>query len=188
MDATGKPIPQDRKVNNGGGRKFHEGPLRVQWDEDAPVTLHGYLPFLSEYLRAGGVFRHFVENCPVKFKSNNAPDVADVLGTLVLSLLSGHTRYNHAQSLYGDSVAAGLLGIMKMVSHDSLRRAFAAADEDALRLWLQGELRRCYEPLLSERYILDLDPTVKPLYGHQEGAEIGYNPKKPGRPSHCLHS
>ena len=26
------------------------------------------------------------------------------------------------------------------------------------------------------------------LYGHQEGAEIGYNPKKPGRPSHCYHS
>ena len=41
------------------------------------------------------------------------------------------------------------------------------------------------EPLLSEPWILDVDTTVKPLYGHQEGAVVGYNPKKPGRPSHC---
>jgi hypothetical protein len=44
------------------------------------------------------------------------------------------------------------------------------------------------EPLLSEPWILDVDTTIKPLYGHQEGAELGYNPKKPGRPSHCYHT
>lgn len=42
--------------------------------------------------------------------------------------------------------------------------------------------------MLHEPYILDLDTTVKPLYGHQEGAEIGYNPHKPGRPSHVYHT
>jgi len=35
---------------------------------------------------------------------------------------------------------------------------------------------------------LDMDVTVKPLYGHQQGAQIGYNPQKPGRPSHVYHS
>jgi hypothetical protein len=29
---------------------------------------------------------------------------------------------------------------------------------------------------------------VKTLYGEQEGAEIGYNPHKPGRPSHAYHT
>jgi hypothetical protein len=33
-----------------------------------------------------------------------------------------------------------------------------------------------------------MDSTVKPLYGHQEGAVLGYNPKKPGRPSHVYHT
>jgi hypothetical protein len=28
---------------------------------------------------------------------------------------------------------------------------------------------------------------VKPLYGHQEDAQVGYNPQKPGRPSHVYH-
>jgi hypothetical protein len=44
------------------------------------------------------------------------------------------------------------------------------------------------EPLLAEPWILDVDTTVKPLYGHQQGAVVGYNPKKPGRPSHCYHT
>ena len=35
---------------------------------------------------------------------------------------------------------------------------------------------------------LDADTTIKPLYGTQEGAVVGYNPHKPGRPSHCYHT
>jgi hypothetical protein len=41
---------------------------------------------------------------------------------------------------------------------------------------------------LQEPWILDVDSTVKPLYGHQQDAKVGYNPTKPGRPSHVYHS
>ena len=40
----------------------------------------------------------------------------------------------------------------------------------------------------EEAWALDVDTTVKPLYGHQEEARVGYNPQKPGRPSHAYHS
>ncbi len=43
-------------------------------------------------------------------------------------------------------------------------------------------------PLLNAPWILDVDVTIKPLYGKQEGAVLGYNPKKPGRPSHAYHT
>lgn len=33
-----------------------------------------------------------------------------------------------------------------------------------------------------------MDVTIKPIYGHQEGAEIGYNPHQPGRPCHAYHT
>lgn len=33
-----------------------------------------------------------------------------------------------------------------------------------------------------------MDSTVKTLYGREEGAKIGYNPRKPGRPSHAYHT
>ncbi len=45
-----------------------------------------------------------------------------------------------------------------------------------------------YEALLEEPWAWDVDTTVKPLCGHQEAAKVGYNPQKPGRPSHAYHS
>lgn len=36
--------------------------------------------------------------------------------------------------------------------------------------------------------MLDIDTTVKTVFGRQEGAEVGYNPHKPGRPSHSPHT
>jgi hypothetical protein len=108
--------------------------------------------------------------------------------TLLLSVLAGHKRYAHINSIRNDGVNPELLGMSKVVSEDSVRRAFGDIDETACRGWLGRHLRKCYEPLLEEDWILDIDTTVKPLYGHQEGAERGYNPVKPGRPSHVYHS
>lgn len=186
MSATGKVTPSSIKVK--GKLLTCGGSLSYRWDEDVPITFHGHMSFFAEFLHAGGLFERFVRKCPLSYSSNNAPEVGDVLGTMIMSVLSGHTRYRHAQSLYGDKVAASLLGIGKIVSYDSFRKAFAKADAEKSASWLQEELYRCYEPLLTSGYVLDIDPTVKPLYGKQEGAEVGYNPKKPGRPSHCYHT
>jgi hypothetical protein len=76
----------------------------------------------------------------------------------------------------------------KVISDDSARRALYKLDESDGIHWLQDHLYRCYSPLLSQPWILDVDVTVKPLYGKQEGAVVGYNPKKPGRPSHTYHT
>src|SRR5512134_2721164 len=68
------------------------------------------------------------------------------------------------------------------------RRALAKIDEAAGVDWLQRHLDYTFRPLLGEPWILDVDTTVKPLYGRQEGAVVGYNPHKPGRPSHTYHT
>jgi len=75
-----------------------------------------------------------------------------------------------------------------VVAEDTVRRFLKAIDAQAGIAWLQAHLDACGAPLLSAPWILDVDVTVKPLYGHQEGAVIGYNPKKPGRPSHTYHT
>jgi len=72
----------------------------------------------------------------------------------------------------------------KVVSEDAVRRAFAAIDEDGGAVWVRRHLDYCTAP----PWILDIDTTMKPLYGHQEGAVTGYNPKKPGRPSCSYHT
>ena len=148
------------------------GVVYSEKDTGSPITMHGYLPHFVQYLHESGQLDDFIKNCPLTYTSNNAPKVKDVLGTTILSILSGHTRYCHAASLYGDTIAAEMLGIDKIVSHDSATRGLDKMHEDEVHKWLRGSYQKVYEPLLRTPYILDLDPTVKVLYGHQEGAEF----------------
>jgi hypothetical protein len=164
------------------------GPIRVEWDQEAALTPLGQLPFFIDFLKTSGLFDAFVADCPLRYASPNAPKKRDVLGTAMLSMLAGHKRYAHIAALRCDAVLPELLGMKKVVSEDAVRRAFKAIDESEGAAWLRGHLQYCVEPLLAEPWILDVDTTIKPLYGHQEGAVLGYNPKKPGRPSHCYHT
>ena len=77
--------------------------------------------------------------------------------------------------------------MQRVRSEDAVRRAFQQGEEEAYTVWTRQHLAATYEPLLSEPWVLDMDATVKPLYGHQEQAVLGYNPGKPGRPSHVYH-
>ena len=66
------------------GRRFH-----VEWDPQAPVTAMGQLVFFSQFLATGGLFSEWVRTCPLRFSSPNAPSLNDLLGTIMLSVLSG---------------------------------------------------------------------------------------------------
>jgi hypothetical protein len=164
------------------------GRVHVEWDDQAPVTPLGQMPFFIDYLKQAGVFDAWVADCPLHLSSPNAPRKRDLLGTLMLSVLAGHRRYAHITALRCDPVNTELLGMKRAVSEDSVRRGLAKIEEMQGLSWLQSHLDYTTTPLLSEPWVLDMDSTVKPLYGHQEGAELGYNPAKPGRPSHCYHT
>lgn len=166
----------------------YNGRLFVEWDSQAAVTPLAQLPFFIQFLKIGYRFAPWTEDCPLVYHSPNAPEKTDVLGSLFLSILSGHNRYSHMTALLSDGVNSKLLGMNKVVSDDSARRALKKIDEIDGINWLQAHLQSCYEPLLNIDWILDCDTTIKPLYGRQEGAEVGYNPHKPGRPSHTYHT
>ena len=125
---------------------------------------------------------------PFAYASPNAPDVRNVVGTAVLAILAGFTRYCHIERLRRDAACAALLGLTKIVSDESLRRGLKKCDEATLDSWLARHERESCEPLLQYDYVMDVDNSVKCIFGHQEGAELGYNPQKPGRPSHNYHT
>src|SRR6266571_1149124 len=164
------------------------GKIQFRWVPDAAVSSLGQMPFFIEFLKTSGLFDRWVDDCPLVYTSPNAPQKRDVLGTILLSVLSGHWRYAHISAVRGDGVNPDLLGMTKVASEDSVRRALKAMEKNESERWMKRHLKACYEPLLEEPWILDMDSTVKPLYGHQEDAKLGYNPTKPGRPSHVYHS
>lgn len=165
------------------GRQVH-----VRWNTGQAATPFGQMAYFAEFLNLTGVYRRWVESCPLSYSSPNGSKVADVLGTLFLSVLSGHWRYAYIAALRADGVSAGLLGMGRIVAEDTVRRALSAMEEHVGMSWLQEHLDASVMALLSAPWILDTDVTVKPLYGKQEGALLGYNPHKPGRPSHAYHT
>lgn len=108
------------------GRRFH-----VEWDPLAPVAPLGQLVFCSQFLASSGLYSQWVAACPLRYTSPRAPSVGDVLGTAVLAILSGACRYAHVTALRGDQVNPPGLGMEKVVSEDSLRRAFQDASTGA---------------------------------------------------------
>ncbi|PCI36611.1 MAG: transposase [Thiotrichales bacterium] len=165
-----------------------DGKVNIEWDQEATVTPLGQLPFFIEFLKISNLFEPFVTDCPLNYTSNNASTKRDILGTFLLSILAGHTRYAHITALRSDKVNPPLLGMNKVVSEDTARRSLKKMDPELADKWLTLQLNKCYQPLLSNPWILDVDSTVKTLYGEQEDALVGYNPTKRGRPSHAYHS
>ena len=182
------------------------GRIQVRWDTRASATAMGQLAFFAEFLEVAGLFERWVQQCPLQYTSPNAPAVRDVLGTWMLSILDGQRRYAHVASLRGDAVAPQILGMSRLVGDESLRRGLAliapapnAKHSDEQRQeqqdrcaraeqWMSEALLDSVREALNTAWILDIDTTIKTLFGRQGGAEVSYNPHKPGRPSHAIHT
>jgi hypothetical protein len=169
-------------IDTPGGRYWAE------FDDQAPVTREGQLIFFAQFLHLSGRWERFVGRAPLRYTGNRGSAVVDVLGTAVLSVLCGHWRYAHMNAVRGDRLNPPLLGMGGTVSEDVVRGAWRRLEEAAGLDWLGEELQACVEPVLSQPWILDVDVTIKTIYGRQQGAELGHNPHKPGRPSHAYHS
>jgi hypothetical protein len=175
-------VEQGKAVDTLGGKVF------VRWDPDAAVTAFGPVTYFIEFLKVNGLWQKWVEECPLTYRSGNAPPKQDILGTVLLSVLAGHKRYAHVTTIRSDSVLPELLGMERVRSEDAVRRAFLKGEAEPYAGWLHAHLESSYEEILKEPWILDMDGTVKPLYGQQEQAVRGYNPSKHGRPSHVYQT
>lgn len=160
--------------------------LRTEWDGEGQMTALGGIVHFAEYLRETGFLDRLLRGSPLAYASPNAPAPEDVMGTLLVAVLDGLTRYEHINVLRRDAVCPEALGFGRIVPEDSVRRALlqAAVRGPAWHAWLDSLQDRILLPLLAYDWVMDEDNTVKCLYGRQEGAEKGCNPRKPGRPSH----
>jgi hypothetical protein len=156
---------QPQVVDTLGGR------MHVRWDEGAAATPHGQLVFFAEFLAATGVFERWVSQCPLEYRSGNAPDKRDVLGTLMMGMLAGQRRYAHITALRGDAVAAQALGMNKVVSEDALRRALERIDEAASTAWMRPALQRA-QHRVSELLRISALQLFEQRHRHQRGCRF----------------
>jgi hypothetical protein len=125
-----------------------------------------------------------LKNAPVW--ANYAP--ADLILVFLYVLIAGLPRINKTEVLHYNGLFLSLVGLKQFPDPTALRRFLHRLSPPAIRqiARLHDQLRRQLFGLPAPRsaLVFHLDSVVLPLYGRQQGARVGYNPKKRGRRSY----
>ena len=151
--------------------------------------------FFQEFLRVLH-FRYFLAEQIRYPRRNRDYSVSQMLLALVYPIVLGLDRIETAALLRSDGTFQYLTGLQSFPDPQTLRRFLLNAPTH-----LREQLHRTNNRLLQRfihmpehrsRLIFDLDSTVLTVFGHQEGAEVGYNPRYRGKRSYdpllCLEA
>jgi len=133
-------------------------------------------------------FRRRLQRCWRAAPDWSEFDPVDLIQLLLFLLIAGLQRVNKSDKLQYDGFFLALLGLEKFPDESSLRRFLQRLSPRAIRQLarLHDQLRRELFARPKPRSSLEfhLDSVVLTLYGKQQGARLGYNPKAKGRPSY----
>jgi hypothetical protein len=150
---------------------------------DEALTPYGGLAAWSAFVQRLGTIERLAARYPGSRTSPNAAPVREVLHSFMGTVLIEGRRFSHVGWLRDDPGVAAVLGLERVRGEDALPRRLRALTQEEARTWLATAETELYGGLPT-RFIGDWDSTVNTRYGRQEGAELGYNPFKRGRPSH----
>jgi hypothetical protein len=113
---------------------------------------------------------------------------ADLVLVFFYILIAGLPRVSKTQILQYNGLFRSLVGLKRFPDRTALRRFLRRLPPGAIR-----QIARLHDQLRAQLFCLPdrrsslvfhLDSVVLTLYGKQQGARLGYNPKKKGRPSY----
>jgi hypothetical protein len=161
----------------------------------AGLTHFGGISFLHEFIRVLQL-RDFLARHLTYPRRNSEYSVSQMLLALIYPILLGLDRIETAKLLRSNGTFQYLTGLPSFPDPQTLRRFLRNAPT-----LLREQLHRVNDRLLERfihwpehrsRLIFDLDSTVLTLFGHQQGAEVGYNPRYRGKRSYdpllCLEA
>ena len=160
--------------------------LRIAFNHKG-LTHFGGVYFFHEFLRVMQ-FRDFLARHLRYPRRNQRYSTSQMILALVYPIVLGLDRLETASFLRSNGTFQYLTGIESFPDAQTLRRFLLQAP---VRLWeqLHGVNDRLLQNFIHlpdhrSRLILDLDSTVVTTFGHQDGAEVGYNPRYRGKRSY----
>src|SRR5467141_144745 len=168
--------------------------LRIACDHRG-LTHFGGIHFFHEFLRVLQLRRFLTQNLEYP-RRNQRYSLAQMILALVYPLVLGLDRLETASFLRFNGTFQYLTGLPSFPDPQTLRRFLLHAPD---AFWQQ--MHRINDRLLQtfvhlpshrSRLIFDLDSTVVTVFGNQEDAAVGYNPryrgKKPYDPLLCIET
>ncbi len=159
------------------------------------MTHYGGVLFFHEFTRVLQLRRCLTRHLQYP-RRNRDYELSQMLLALIYPILLGLDRLETASLVRANGTFQYLTGLPSYPDPQTLRRFLLQAPPE-----FRQQLHRCNDRLLRQfihqpehrsRLILDLDSTVITVFGRQEGAEVGYNPRYRGKRSYdpllCLES
>jgi hypothetical protein len=159
------------------------------------LTHFGGVHLFHEFLRVLH-FRDFLAQQIRYPRRNRDYSLSQMLLALIYPIILGLDRIETASLLRSNGTFQYLTGLPSFPDPQTLRRFLLNAP-----VYLREQLHRANDRVLERfihlpdhrsRLILDLDSTVVTVYGRQEGAAVGYNPRYRGKRSYdpllCLEA
>jgi hypothetical protein len=160
--------------------------VRIAFD-DAGLTHYGGVLFFHEFARMLQLRRGFTRHLHYA-RRNQRYELSQMLLALIYPVILGLDRLETAALLQANGTFQYLTGLPSYPDPQSLRRFLLQAPPDfrqQLHRFNDRLLRQfIHQPDHRSRLILDLDSTVVTVFGRQEGAEVGYNPRYRGKRSY----
>jgi hypothetical protein len=155
--------------------------------EDSHLTHFGGLVLLQRFCHRIQLRRRLQRQ--VRWaQRGSAFEPVDLMLALLYAVIAGLRRINKTHLLQYNGTFLDLLGLERFPDQTTLRRFLQRLPPASIRqvAALHDGLRAQFWslPQSPTSLILDLDSVVLTLYGHQQGAHVGYNPKKKGRRSY----
>jgi hypothetical protein len=168
--------------------------VRIAFD-DAGLTHYGGVLFFHEFTRVLQLRRFLARHLQYP-RRNQRYELSQMLLALIYPIILGLDRLETAALLQANGTFQYLTGLPSYPDPQSLRRFLVQAAPE-----FREQLHRVNDRLLGcfihwperrSRLILDLDSTVVTVFGSQEGAAVGYNPRYRGKRSYdpllCLEA
>jgi hypothetical protein len=178
-------------------RRFH-----TQFSEKN-LTGHAGLVHLGRFAEKLNLTKMLKQHITINRGKNAGYQVPDIVLMLMISVLAGAKHLSHTVLIKSDMVIRQLFNwkqfpddttfgrIFKLFSHKHCKELSDVESMARSKVWSKKWFGKIH---------LDMDSTVRGVYGNQQGAEKGYNPKKKGQKSYhpllcfiaetreCLHN
>lgn len=159
--------------------------IQVQYTS-RPVSGWGGLLAFERFMTKVQVSEFLARGLPDGRSSNNRLDVVEMAKQLLVTVLIGGSRFEHAERIRDDEVIRRMIQANRLGSASSLTRYFGnfqQSQSEHLHV-VTSELIFGLLRLVESSDVLDLDSTVFTRWGDQQGSAKGYNPHHRGERSH----
>jgi hypothetical protein len=151
------------------------------------LTHHSGLGVIWDYVRSNGLIRLINGVFPTIYYNSLKFSNVQIIFSIVLAHMSGIHRLIRIENFTKDPLVGHLLQLRSRIEDSTFKDRLSKLGERGAKL-LQDNLfsltRKWLVKCNLSRITIDCDSTVCTVYGHQEGAEVGYNPHKKGAPSY----